>query len=434
MAHLDFKSFNAASWNIQSVKDKLSDKLMKKMIDKYDFVFLTEIKTSLKITCTGFTVYQHSAKQGHRGGVALLLKPWLARFVKKIDKSYENILVCEFETMPDTVFVGCYVTPSDSPYYDSAVFGHLQGIVKNDEGKKYIFVGDLNSRVGIPPSRKIGGDEMSYVGCEDTAINNNGKEILQLCEDCDLAVINDLKYKDKHFKSRLSFRKKSNWISEPDRLIVSVNGLDMIHSFDMVQYYENKHLYSDHALLDFVIDMKQVRISTELLLRSACNLGASLYEVCPIKVEKSLRLAQCDENGVQEYFMRNEPPIIHNQTADELVSTFNQTVVNALKENKKILTHELSEWGNAEKWTKLLAENDPKTIWKSIGWNGGINDASSSSSPTDEEFRVHFEDLLNPTTDGANDEIDVSDLPTIPVLDGPITPVEVVEAASDCKE
>ena len=435
MAHLDFKSFNVASWNIQSVKDKLSDKLMKKMIDKYDFVFLTEIKTPLKISCTGFTVYQHSAKQSHRGGVALLLKPWLAKFVKKIDKSYENILVCEFEIMPDTVFVSCYITLSDSPYFDNSVFGHLQSIVKNDEGKKYIFLGDLNSRVGIPPTRKVGWDELSYTGCEDTAVNNNGKEILQLCEDCDLAIINDLKYKDKHFKSRLSFRKKSNWISEPDRLIVSVNGLDMIHSFAMVQYYENKYLYSDHALMDFVIDMRQVRIPTELLLRSASNLGKSVYEVCPIKIEKSLRLTQCDEDGVLEYFTRNVPPIIQNQTVDELVNTFNQTVANALKENKQTLTHEPSEWGNAEKWTKLLAENDSKTIWKSIGWNGNISEiSSSSSSPTDEEFRVHFENLLNPTTGCTSDEIDVSDLPTIPVLDDPITPVEVVEAASECKE
>ena len=92
MAHLDFKPFYAASWNIQSVKDKLSDKMMKKLVDKYDLLVLTEIKTSANISCTGFTVYQHSAKQGHCGGLALLLKPWLAKFVSKIDKSYENVL------------------------------------------------------------------------------------------------------------------------------------------------------------------------------------------------------------------------------------------------------------------------------------------------------------------------------------------------------
>ena len=84
MAHLDFKLFHAAAWNIQAVKDKLSDKNMKKLLDKYDFIVLTEIKTTANISCTGCTVYQHSAKQGHRGGVALVMKSWLTKFVIRI--------------------------------------------------------------------------------------------------------------------------------------------------------------------------------------------------------------------------------------------------------------------------------------------------------------------------------------------------------------
>ena len=91
------------------------------------------------------------------------------------------------------------------------------------------------------------------------------------------------------------------------------------------------------------------------------------------------------------------------------------------------VNQEPSEWGNAEKWKRLLNGNDPRLIWKSIGWNGDV-DTSCSVSPTDEEFKIHFEDLLNP--DGVeNCEIDVSDAPTIPILDDLITPVEVVEAA-----
>ena len=143
---------------------------MKKLIDKYDLLFINEIKTSAKISCTGFKVYQHSAKQGHRGGVALLLKPWLAKFVKRIDKSYENVLVCELALIPNTVFVGCYIPPSDSPYYDDAVYGHLQSLVRNDEGKTFFIVGDLNSRVGTPVH---GDDNLRYVDCEDS------------CEDCE---------------------------------------------------------------------------------------------------------------------------------------------------------------------------------------------------------------------------------------------------------
>ena len=247
-------------------------------------------------------------------------------------------------------------------------------------------------------------------------------------------VVNNLNGRDKHFKSKLSFRKKSNWISETDLLIVSDNGLNLIDSFEMVQYYESKHLYSDHALVEFVLDMSKVRISTELLLKSALNLGTSAHERCPIKIEKSLRLEQCDLNGVKEYFLGNAPPNIQNQTIDELVNTFNRTIIHALKDNKVTLSQEPSEWGNAEKWTRLLNENDSKKIWKSIGWNGTIEDPASSVSPTDEEFRLHFEDLLNPATEETCNDIDVSDSPTIPVLDDPIAPVEVLEAAGDCKE
>ena len=433
MAHLNFKCVRAASWNIQSVKDKLSDKRMKKLIDRYDILFLNEIKTSAKISCTGFKVYQHSAKQGHRGGVALLLKPWLAKFVRRIDKSYENVLVCELAVIPNTVFVGCYIPPSDSPYYDDAVYGHLQSLVRNDEGKNFIIIGDLNSRVGTLLNFRNGDNELKYVGCEDgVTINKNGRATTQLCQDNNLIVINNLLYGEKHFKSKLSFRKKTQWISEPDILLASDMCLDMIHSFEMVQYFENQHLYSDHALLEFQLDLTEVKIPLDLLLNSACNLGKSLYEVCPIRMDKSLRLAQCDDTKIVKHFLENEPPIINEQSVDELVNYFNRTVIQVLKENRVTRNQEPSEWGNAEKWKRLLNDNDPKLIWKSIGWNGTI-DTSCSVSPTDEEFKIHFEDLLNP--DGVEDcEIDVSDAPTIPILDDPITPVEVVEAADECKE
>ena len=80
-----------------------------------------------------------------------------------------------------------------------------------------------------------------------------------------------------------------------------------------------------------------------------------------------------------------------------------------------------------------MEENDPKKIWKSIGWNGCI-DNSSSVAPSDEEFRVHFEDLLNPANIENSCEVDVSDSPFISILDDPITPVEVAEAAGKINE
>ena len=416
------------------MKDKLNDKTMKKLLDNYDFIILTEIKTSANISCTGCTVYQHSAKQGHRGGVALVMKPWLSKFVKKIDKSFENVLTFEFSFMPEIVFVGCYISPSDSLYYDSSVFGHLQSLLKNDEGKKFFIAGDLNSRVGTPNLR-IDNENLEYVGCnDDTTVNKNGIEILQVCEDNQMAVVNNLKYKDKHFQSQLSFRKKSNWISEPDILLASHACLDMINSFSMIQYFENKHLHSDHALLEFELNVEKTNISTELLIERALNLGKSSHEECLIKICKSLRIADCKKDDIKHYFMQNPPPIIdENADVDRLVEKFNNTVIEVLKDNRENRTQQPVEWGNQEKWTRLLEQNDAKKIWNSINWNGSI-DTSSSTSPSDNEFRMHFEELLNPVTGVNDNEIDVSDLPYIPVLDDPISPEEVCKAANECKE
>ena len=82
-------------------------------------------------------------------------------------------------------------------------------------------MGDLNSRIGVPVDLYFDKEKLTYYGCEDITANGNGRHTLQLCGDTNLAVINNLKYGEKHFNSQLSFRKKSRWISEPDLLITS---------------------------------------------------------------------------------------------------------------------------------------------------------------------------------------------------------------------
>ena len=223
--------------------------MIKEMLQDYTFVFLSEIKTSAKISCTGFTVFQHSAKQGHRGGVALLIKPGICKFIQNLDRSYENVLSFELSIIPGIIFVGCYISPDDSPYYDAAVFGHIQSLLKRDESKEAFIMGDLNSRVGVPDNLTIGSEKCVYEGAEDTSVNMNGRRILDLCVETRMVVVNNLKHGNRHFESKLSFRKKSNWISEPDLLLASESCIQHIKSFVMIQRYENRLLYSDHALL-----------------------------------------------------------------------------------------------------------------------------------------------------------------------------------------
>ena len=397
-------------------------------------MFLSEIKTKAKISCTGFTVFQHPAKQGHRGGVALLIRPGLSKFIQKLDRSYENVLSFELSIVPDVIFIGCYIAPSDSPYYDAAVFGYVQCLLKRDESKKAIVMGDLNSRVGLPTNLHIEKEKCVYEGVQDAVVNKNGKCILDLCEETRLVVVNNLKHDSGHFKSKLSFRKKTNWISEPDLLLVSESCVQHLESFDMIQRYEDRLLYSDHALLDFRLDLKKMPPSTDILVKRACNLGLSVYECPLIKIDKSLRLGQCNEESLKRYFEENMPPPINEgDTVDNVLERFNSTIMKVLKESKTVVEAVTVPWGNAERWRRLLENNDLKKIWKSIGWDGGIEEAQVEI-PSDEDFKIHFEQLLNPPQSENEDPVDVSDAPYIPLLDDPIEEVEVVEAAESCKE
>ena len=77
----------------------------------------------------------------------------------------------------------------------------------------------------------------------------------------------------------------------------------------MVQYHDGKHLHSDHALLEFTLDRTNMNVSTDLLKMRALILGKSVYETRQIKIEKSLLLSQCNEEGIRTFFSMNNPPM-----------------------------------------------------------------------------------------------------------------------------
>ena len=81
----------------------------------------------------------------------------------------------------------------------------------------------------------------------------------------------------------------------------------------------------------------------------------------------------------------------------------------------------------------MLKDDDHRKIWKSIGWNGDV-DETQKEAPSDEEFKIHFEQLLNPQEMVADDLHDTSDSPYIPILDDPIEQIEIMEAAESSKE
>ena len=87
----------------------------------------------------------------------------------------------------------------------------------------------------------------------------------------------------------------------------------------------------------------------------------------------------------------------------------------------------------SSRWLKILANNDEKQIWKAIGWNGELTDpVSATQRPADNEFKIHFEKLLNPDDD--EQEFVVPDTcEHVPSLDNPISREEVDSAIKAAK-
>ena len=147
-------------------------------------------------------------------------------------------------------------------------------------------------------------------------------------------------------------------------------------------------------------------------------------------------MSQCNIDQVKSYFAANDSPLLRgNDTMDNLIDDFTKVVNIVMKENKenKVRHQEPILWGNQHKLKRLLKSNDIRGIWKAIGWYG-VLDAKARDIPSDEEFKVHFEESLNPDALEQSEVIDVSKSWYIPILDDDISVQEVIESASSFSE
>ena len=94
-------------------------------------------------------------------------------------------------------------------------------------------------------------------------------------------------------------------------------------------------------------------------------------------------------------------------------------VLSGCDENGKISNNYLG------KWERLFHDKDDVWGWRVINWkaNFDVSIHGEEVSPSDEEFKAHFESVLNPRS--VPSDCDVSTDFTIPVLDCYISPAEV---------
>ena len=407
----------------------------------FDVLWLTEIKTGLSISVPGFVAYSNPDERNpSRGGIVLLVKTHLEKFVTKVDMTEPSQIWLSFSIFPNFIFGGCYilVPPIDSDYHDAAILGSLQARLMGAGDKKVVVMGDFNARVWN--NQKLNAlwteDEVHYGSLKDDAVNDLGKAILQVCLDTHSAIVNHLQYKHTEFKTDLSFRKRRRWISEIDLCLASKTAVENILD---LRTNCSLDLPSDHAPLESEIEIRsEIPLAAKLLERSK-NLDTHIdvsQESGEMKTKRGPELCQVEERRFRELCREVQPidiSVEETEDAENAVKWLTDTMNSLAIRAKKPRDRQEHRWDpQQDRWQRLLQCGDDRKIWQAIGWKGKLQDTKNSDKPSDEEFKRHFESLLIPETQ-IDPETDVSDMPQIPLLDDPFNPMEVEKAIKTVK-
>ena len=184
-------------------------------------------------------------------------------------------------------------------------------------------------------------------------------------------------------------------------------------------------LPSDHAPVAVTITVKGMDLDSTLARASSLGGHAALCgPASKVKqVKKPLRFHMIDK-GLFSRNIGSRCDDINMDANIDLVASQVAEVVYSVAERSVGRTVAGRYQDTLSRWERLLGENDDSEVWKAINWKGELNSESKSFQnddtrcPTDDEFRRHFENVLNPPgTEIYEVETDI----TIPVLDSVIT-------------
>ncbi len=206
----------------------------------------------------------------------------------------------------------------------------------------------------------------------------------------------------------------------------------LIGKHPILRIYGRLTFPSDHILIKFQLCTDRLhKVSLDTLITHAEYLGKPYQP--PVRPCRPLvRYADIDSVSFADALSSVGP--VAPVTTDRIILHALHIADSLYDAAKASRTRTLRQtWGDdSHRWENIISSRDSKTLWASIGWDGKMDQHPTDNAPSDEMFQAHFEDLLN------QQHTPVQDLPThgapeIPVLDGPITYTEYLEAASKCK-
>ena len=298
---------------------------------------------------------------------------------------------------------------------------------------KWLIIGDLNSRFGESRRQLIEGKVLpegtGYTSPADKIKqpNSNARFILSALKDT--IILNSLATKTKTFSNDMTYRQGKRWTSELDCATVTPGLLPAIADFRVLQAAD---LPSDHAPISVSIDTARIPGASghgiSETQRRASSLGTydeNRRAHSLTQIRRPIRMEHIDSNRAKTALSVLNTPQAQGQTVENLIADVNSSLYACLNTCRQAPANS-QQWRSGipthERWNSLLEADDPKAIWKAINWSGCIQIDQHAEQPTDEEFRSHFESLLNPQPCA---RLVVNGQTYLPITDDPIQPQEV---------
>lgn len=403
----------------------------------FDIIALSEVKTTLPVCLPGYVSYRSKpVGTSDRGGVVVLIRNSLSVYVHGIDASTVDQLWLRLSCIEGIMFGFCYVPPCESQYYSHDAFATIQEkIMSNHMRNGYIIMGDLNARFGrgvreLAQLYELPDVTISYPIIEDdiARMNDNAELMATICLENRLIVLNNLKTGDRHFLGGKTYRKRDTWVSELDTCILSPELIKRVDDFVVIKETD---MPSDHAPISIIVQCPGVCLDNILARASMLGDHAVLYgSAAQVNVaRKPIKFGNIMKEKFAESILCISTPEFHECND---VNTFAKSVSDALykcAESSRCAAGASVQQASATvhlgRWESLLRDADDARVWKAISWKGnfGADKNDKDKCPSDEEFKIHFERVLNPPP--IPPPLNVSTDVTIPVLDDPISPAEV---------
>ena len=180
------------------------------------------------------------------------------------------------------MFCSVDIRPADSCYYTDDVIASIQGRCLDSDAASFVVGGDLNARCGAAVNSLVrDGSMFVYEGIQDSIPrpNDTGKKVLQLCDDCNMVIVTNLQTNESHFQGALSFRKKIDWISELDLILISN---DVVNAVSYFKVDQDVRFPSDHAPVSMWLNMDALGVDdVEALTARSRMLGEQWVPLRP---------------------------------------------------------------------------------------------------------------------------------------------------------